>query len=141
MGGMGKMQFSQYKSLLKLSDEALELADRYNIEEYRLRPVLAVPAEYHAEILRQIIDFNLSAKQVKEICDSGDADQDEDDERKLLSRSAMKIAKVAQSIQVTSAQEVARAILLQEGDAAVAKARLQALRRLITEAERYLAPE
>jgi hypothetical protein len=141
MGGMGKMQFSQYKSLLKLSDEAIELADRYHIEEYRLRPVLTVAAEYHAEIVRQIIDFNLSAKQIKELCDSGDVDQGEDDERKDLSPSAMKIAKVAQSIQVTSAQELARAIMLQEGDAAVAKARLQALRRLITEAERYLGTE
>ena len=141
MGGMGKMQFSQYKALLKLSDEALELADRYSIEEYRLRPVLAVPAEYHAEIMRQIIDFNLSAKQVKELCDSGNADQDDDDVRKDISPSAMKIAKVAQSTQVTSAQELARAIMLQEGDSAVAKARLQALRKLITEAERYLGAE
>ncbi len=141
MGGMGKMQFSQYKALLKLSDEALELADRYSIEEYRLRPVLAVPAEYHAEIMRQIIDFNLSAKQVKELCDSGNADQDYDDVRKDISPSAMKIAKVAQSTQVTSAQELARAIMLQEGDSAVAKARLQALRKLITEAERYLGAE
>ncbi len=141
MGGMGKMQFSQYKALLKLSDEALELADRYSIEEYRLRPVLAVPAEYHTEIMRQIIDFNLSAKQVKELCDSGNADQDDDDVRKDISPSAMKIAKVAQSTQVTSAQELARAIMLQEGDSAVAKARLQALRKLITEAERYLGAE
>lgn len=141
MGGMGKMQFSQYKALLKLSDEALELADRYSIEEYRLRPVLAVPAEYHAEIMRQIIDFNLSAKQVKELCDSGNADQDDDDVRKDISPSAMKIAKVAQSTQVTSAQELARAVMLQEGDPAVAKARLQALRKLITEAERYLGAE
>ncbi|NOG48713.1 MAG: hypothetical protein HND48_04105 [Chloroflexi bacterium] len=142
MGGMGKMQFSQYKALLKLSDEALEIsADRYSIEEYRLRPVLAVPAEYHAEIMRQIIDFNLSAKQVKELCDSGNADQDDDDVRKDISPSAMKIAKVAQSTQVTSAQELARAIMLQEGDSAVAKARLQALRKLITEAERYLGAE
>jgi hypothetical protein len=141
MGGMGKMQFSQYKSLLKLSDEALELADRYSIEEFRLRPLLAVPAEYHAEIVRQIIDFNLSAKQVRELCASDGVDHDKVDERKDLSPSALKIAKVTQSTQTTTAQELARAIMLQEGDAAVAKARLQALRKLITEAERYLGTE
>lgn len=87
MGSMGKMQFSQYKALLKLSDEALELADRYHLEEFRLRPILAVAAEYHAEIVRQIIDFNLSAKQVRELCDAEDLDEDANDERKNLSPS------------------------------------------------------
>ena len=43
-----------------------------HIEEFRLRPSLAVPAEYHAEIVRQIIDFNLSAKQIKELCEGDD---------------------------------------------------------------------
>jgi hypothetical protein len=33
MGGIGRMQFSRYKALLRLSDEALELADRYHLEE------------------------------------------------------------------------------------------------------------
>jgi hypothetical protein len=33
MGGMNKSQFSRHKALLTLSDEALELADRHNIEE------------------------------------------------------------------------------------------------------------
>ena len=46
-----------------------------------------------------------------------------------LSPSAMKMAKAAQSAQATTAQELARAIMLQEGDAAVAKARLQAFRK------------
>ena len=141
MGSMSKMQFSQYKALLKLSDEALELADRYHIEEYRLRPILAVAPEYHAEIVRQIIDFNLSAKQVKELCDGEDADKDSNDERKDLSPAALKIAKVTQSIQATSPQDLARALMLQEGDAAVAKARLQALRKLVSDAERYLGTD
>ena len=33
MGGISRSQFSRYKTLLKLSDEALELADRYNVDE------------------------------------------------------------------------------------------------------------
>jgi hypothetical protein len=53
----------------------------------------------------------------------------------------LKIAKVTQSIQATTPQELARALMLQEGDAAVAKARLLALRKLLNEAERYLGTE
>ena len=35
---------------------------------------LLLAAEYHAEIVRQIIDFNLSAKQVKELCEGDSAE-------------------------------------------------------------------
>jgi hypothetical protein len=141
MGSMGKMQFSQYKALLRLSNEALEIADRYHIEEYRLRPLLAVSPEYHAEIVQQIIDFNLSAKQIKELCESDGSQKEEDDGRKDLPPTALKLAKATQSIQSTSAQELARALMLQEGDVALAKARLQALRKLVSEAERYLVTD
>jgi hypothetical protein len=68
MGGIQRGQFSYIKGLLRLSDEALELADRHAIEEGRLRHVTNLAPEYHAEIVRQIIDFNLSAKQVREMC-------------------------------------------------------------------------
>ena len=47
----------------------MELADRHHIEEFRLRYVVTVASEYHAEIVRQIIDFNLTAKQIKELCE------------------------------------------------------------------------
>ncbi|MDX2162064.1 MAG: ParB N-terminal domain-containing protein, partial [bacterium] len=40
MGGMERTQFSRIKNLLRLSDEALELADRYAIEEGKLRCVI-----------------------------------------------------------------------------------------------------
>ena len=56
MGGIKKGHFSAIKALLRLSDEASKLADRHNIEEFKLRYVVALPAEYHAEIVRQIID-------------------------------------------------------------------------------------
>ena len=74
MGGVKKGYLSYIKNLLRLSDEALELADRYNIEEYKLRPYHEMPTEYHAEIVRQIIDFNLTSKQVKELCEGDSLD-------------------------------------------------------------------
>jgi hypothetical protein len=138
MGGIEKAQFSRIKALLRLSDEALELADRYGIEEYRLRYLVTIAPEYHAEIVRQIIDFNLSSKQVKELCEGNDLDTNQDDLLDKLPAAAVKLAKVTQSVSTTAAQDLARALMKQEGDAAVALARLHALQNLLTEAERFL---
>jgi len=49
---------------LKELVQLVQVANRHNIEEGKLRHVIALPAEYHAEILRQIVDFNLTSKQV-----------------------------------------------------------------------------
>lgn len=141
MGSIKKTQFSLIKSLLSLSDEALELADRHGIEEFRLRHVVAVSAEYHAEIVRQIIDFNLSAKQVKELCQGDHMTETDDDPLEKLSPTALKMAKVTQSLSTTTPQELARALMRQEGDVSIARARLQAMRKLIGEAERYLTSD
>jgi len=140
MGGIKRSQFSHIKNLLRLSDEALELADRYAIEEFKLRYVIATAPEYHAEIVRQIVDFSLSAKQVKEICE-GDGSQQDHDSSDDISPSARKMAKATQAISATTPQELARALMHQEGDASVARARLQAMRKLFSEAEGYLSAE
>ena len=71
MGGIGKMHFSHYKSLLRLSDEAWELADRHNLDEFRLRPILQLPEDAQGEMVQHIIQFNLSGRQVREICARG----------------------------------------------------------------------
>jgi hypothetical protein len=121
-----------------LSDEAWELADRHNIEEFKLRYVVALPAEYHAEIVRQIIDFNLTSKQIKELCEGSGLETDEDTVLDKLPAAAVKMARVTQVINALSAQDVARALIQQEGDATIAQARLQALQKLLSEAQRYL---
>ena len=138
MGGIGKMHFSHYKALLKLSDEALELADRHNVDEKKLRYVLQLPQEYHAEIVRQIIDFNLSSKQVKELCESDGMTVSEDDPQDKIPAAALKLAKVAQATNTTSPQDLARALLHQEGDVDLARARLFAMRKLLGETEKLL---
>ncbi|MBK9750081.1 MAG: hypothetical protein IPO91_25360 [Chloroflexi bacterium] len=139
MGGIKRAQFSLIKNLLRLSDEALELADRHAIEEFKLRHVVATPPEYHAEVVRQIIDFNLSAKQVKELCEGDSAHQEKDADD--VSPSAARMAKVTQTISGTTPQELARALMRQEGDASIARARLQAMRKLLGDAERYLSAD
>ena len=140
MGGIKRSRFSHIKSLLHLSDEALELADRHAIEEFKLRYVVTTPVEYQAEIIRQIIDFNLSARQVKELCE-GDSAEGTSDSASDISPAALKVAKMAQSINSTTPQELARALIHHEGDIAVALARLQAMRKLLNEAERYLTSD
>ncbi len=138
MGGIKRGYFSYLKNLLNLSDEALELADRHGIEEFRLRPVIALAPEYHAEILRQIIDLNLSSKQIRELCEAdGQVSEDPDEEEKVPVH-ALRMAKIARSTTVTKPEDLARALLQQEGDAGMARARLQALQKLLTDAEVYL---
>jgi hypothetical protein len=139
MGGIGKMHFSHYKALLKLSDEAMELADRHKLDEKKLRYVLGLSQEYHAEIVRQIIDFNLSSKQVKELSEGeGLISENNDDSFDKIPASAVKMAKITQATNLTSPQDFARALLQQEGDIHLARARLQAMRKLLGEAEKLL---
>ncbi len=65
--GVKKGYFSYFKNLLDLSDEAMELADRYDLEEGVLRYVLKLPTEDQAEMVQQIIQFNLTGRQVQVI--------------------------------------------------------------------------
>ena len=89
--------------------------------------------------MRQIIDFNLSSKQVKELCESdGVVTSSEDDPPDKIPAAALKLAKVAQSTNSTSPQDLARALLQQEGDVSLARARLQAMRKLLGETEKLL---
>ncbi|MBI1258367.1 MAG: hypothetical protein GC204_12925 [Chloroflexi bacterium] len=61
--------------------------------------------------MRQIINFNLSGKQVKEICAGNDLDGNHDDLLDKLPTTAVKLAKVTQSVSMTVAQDLARLIV------------------------------
>ena len=138
MGGIKKTHFSAIKALLKLSDEAMEIADRYGIEEGKLRHVITLSADYHSEIVRQIVEFKLTSKQVKELCRDDDLEMDSAETLDWLPPSAIKMARIAKTTNTTSPQDLVRALLQQEGDSTVAVARLQAMRKLIDEAEQLL---
>ncbi len=89
----------------------MELADRHDIDERRLRHVIALAPEYHAEVVRQIIDLNLSAKQVKELCEGEPSEQVTEDES--IPAPALKIARATQTTNVASPQDIARALMRQ----------------------------
>lgn len=139
MGGMKKAYFSELKALLRLSDEALELADRHGIEQYKLRYVLPLPVEYHAEVVRQIIDLGLSSKQVKELCEGSEMEENENSMLDKPPAAAMKVAKMTQTVASLSPADIAKALIRQEGDADIAYARLQALQRVLSEVLAQLA--
>jgi len=136
MGGIGLAQLSRYKALLKLSDDALELADRHNINERTLRPVTVLEPEVQAEMVSQIIALKLTSKQVQDIIDG--QDKPSDDPADPIPAKAMKVARICQSVTSTTPQDVARALLQQEQDIQLARARLQAMQRLLADAEKHL---
>ncbi len=139
MGGMDKARFSHVKGLLQLSDEALELADRHDVDEKKLRYVIPLPHEYHVEVVRQIIDLNLSSKQVKELCEGDGVDHKDEEILEQPPAAAMKVAKMTQTVSTLSASDIAKALIRQEGDADIAFARLQALQRILADALKHLS--
>jgi hypothetical protein len=139
MGGISKMHFSRYKALLKLTDEALELADRYDIDEKKLRYIVALPEAYHTEVVRQIIDFNLTSKQVKELCESDEVHEElEVTEEDTIPKQALRLARIMRSNSKTSGADIARALVRQEEDRELARVHLHLLRRAIDDAEAWL---
>jgi hypothetical protein len=123
---------------LRLSDEAIELADRHDIDERRLRHVVALCAGYHTEVVQQIIALDLTAKQVKELCES-DLQENTEGPLESIPAPALKIARVTKTAGATAPEDIARALVKLEGDANLARARLPAMRKLLTDAEHLLA--
>jgi hypothetical protein len=141
LGGITKQQFSDYKILLRLSDEAVEIADRHNVEYLKLRYVNQLQAtSEQLELLRQIVQQNLTVKQIRDLIEKGTFERTfSDDDMPHLPRVAMQMAKWAlKPDKEVNGYRIAEATLTMEQDRAVAKARLRALRELLEEAERYL---
>ncbi|MBZ0319898.1 MAG: hypothetical protein K8L91_26035 [Anaerolineae bacterium] len=137
MGGISLVHFSRHKKLLQLEDEALEMADRYNIEEARLRYVVDMPLEQQAEIIRQIIDFGLSTRQVKDLCDQKFDDVPKSD-KSDTSPKTRRAVKVFCSNNKPSGEEVARILLEEEGDVHLARIRMESILNTFLVAQRYL---
>ncbi len=137
MGGLDKRRFSRYKALLKLGDEAMELADRHNIEEGLLRHILQLAPEEQVEVIRHIITMNLTVKQVKDLCSNGVVESS-DEPQFDVPRHTKQLAKLMKSVKSSSPDALAKYLLDQEQDIKVARARLQSLRTLLDETEQLL---
>ncbi len=136
MGGVSRSRFSRIKGLLHLSDEALELSDRYGLDEWRLRFVLSLTETDQAEMVKQIIQHNLSAKQIQAICNQLDAPDPEPESD--VPKVALRLAGVVKAANDLSGQGFAEALFHQEKDWHLARARLQMLKRVVIEAEEFI---
>jgi hypothetical protein len=135
MGGMSRQQFSRYKLLLRLSDEALELADQHQLDEGLLRPVIGLPVERHADVVQQIIQQGLTVRQVIALCSGDELEPGEADPIPKHMRQLVRVLRAAQS---AAPDQLAQLLLEQEQDVHLARARLQSFRQLLDEAEAYL---
>jgi ParB-like chromosome segregation protein Spo0J len=73
LGGIERAQFSRIQALLRLPDPVWEMADRFRLEEKRLRPVLKVPDEtLQVKLVRMIVEQNLTAERVQRLVESGE---------------------------------------------------------------------
>jgi hypothetical protein len=139
MGGISRMRLSQYKALLYLTDEALDLADRHDIDKKKLCYVVNLPTEMQVELLRQIIDLNLTSKQVKEICEEDNENPNESNRNdEDIPRRALQIARAAKNTGEMTGVNLAKALMRQEQDVDLAQICIRMMRKLLDEAERHL---
>ena len=140
MGGISKSQFRRYKALLQLSDEAIELADRTNLDEGKLRQVIRLPMEEHYEMLRHILELGLTVKQIKQICDQ-EQPVTELPESHSIPKHALQLARVMRVSGDANASDLVSALLQNEKQPEMALARVRGLKRLIEETEEHLIRE
>lgn len=140
MGGIDKRRFSQFKLLLQLSDEALELADRHNLDEFRLRPVLQLPEDAQAEMIQHIVQFNLSGRQVKEICERGLEDE-ADISTDTTSPHIRRFVKSMQKMSERDEEDFIRGLLSQEQTPEMASARIDSTISFLMKIKNRLSAE
>lgn len=132
MGGIGRMRFGQFKALIALSDEALDLADRHNIDEGILRHVLTLASTDQAEMLQHVIHHDLTVKQVQQICEQGLTE--ESDESDTPHKSLKFVRTVFREMDRHTPLDFAQAACAERGDLHMARAYLKKMEQFAREA-------
>ena len=87
-------------------------------------------------MIQHILQFGLTVKQVKELCepqkDSNDVDINKPEKH------ALQLVKIMRNVKSTTPDDLARALMYQEDNIDLARAHLQSMRRLLDEAEKHL---
>ena len=138
LGGITRQRMSQFKLLLSLSDEAIEIADQYSVDEKRLRYVLKLPVDVHAEALRQITKHNLDANQIKRMVADAEADGADSEPEPAPDRNVMQFARLIQAKDVPSVERLAQILLEKDEDVVIVRRRIERLREVLVELERHL---
>jgi len=137
MGGIGRMHFSRYKALLQLSDEALETADRHDLEEGVLRHVIQLPSEAQSEMLQQIVQFKLTGKQVKEIIEHNSTSELDDKPDAIDAR----LVKVMRAVERQTPEVFVQTLMREEKSTHLARARLQNMMAFLKQVGQLLPEE
>jgi ParB-like chromosome segregation protein Spo0J len=140
LGGIERSQFNRIQSLLGLPDPVWELADRYRLEEKRLRPVLKVDDEsLQVQLVRLMVEQNLPADRIQQMVESGDLESllDEADSVTHPQIEATVTEKVVQKWS-TMAKQFSKADLTLVADQWVKRSKPDDLRRQVAALRRLL---
>jgi hypothetical protein len=137
MGGISRKRLSQYKVLLGLPDEALELADRHNVDERHLRYVLQLPFEVQSEAVRQIVTHNLDLNQLRRMIESG---EEAVSSQNTPARHSLQLARLIQGKNMPTAEEIAQILLEKDEDVVILRRKVQRLREVLDEVDEHLKP-
>ncbi len=137
MGGISRKRLSQYKQLLTLPDEAIEIADRHNLDEWCLRYVLQLPEEVQTEAVRQIAQHGWDARQVKRMIEES---EERGDPETPPARAVMQFARLIQAKELPHAKEIAQLLFEQDAhaDVLILRRKVERLRQVLDEVEQYL---
>ncbi|MAU11844.1 MAG: hypothetical protein CL607_18605 [Anaerolineaceae bacterium] len=138
MGGISKGRLHHFKSLLQLSDEAIELADRHDLDEYRLRPVLQLPTQAHTEMVQHIIQLNLNGRQVRDICENGWNENEHPEDANVSSAHIRRFIKSMRKLEDSDEEDFIRGLIAEEKSQAMAQARIDSLITFLTKAKNHL---
>jgi hypothetical protein len=89
-------------------------------------------------MVRQIIQFNLTGRQVQEICAQGLEKEEEKTAELKLSPTAMRMVKLVKTYSQETPDNLARALLQEENNIHVAQAKLQAMIEFLQDVNQYL---
>jgi len=89
-------------------------------------------------MVRQIIELNLSGRQIKEIC-TQELTETTSSDKESLPRHTKRFIRLMKAANMGTAQELAQVLLAEEKDIHLARARLRSLLEFLNEAEQYLS--
>lgn len=137
MGGISRVHFSRFKALLRLSDEAIELADRHNLDESLLRLLLDFSDEDQVRMINDIVKKGLSRRQLEAILQ----EPVDDSTGNELSKQIRRNLKVLRSTSSIAPFEIARELYEEQGDFSAAREFIRDIRKFLDQVEEFLIEE
>lgn len=147
LGGLERSQFSRILALLELPDSIWELADRYRLEEKRLRYVLKVGDErLQLRLVEKIVAEDLSAERIMRLVESGhleavlagETSGDTTDRGLVSERIANRWSRLARQVAEADLEGIAEAWIRREPPENV-RQQVEVLRRLIALVEEQIS--